>query len=53
MLKKYKLLATATVVANKNSVLYLTDEQAKTLKGIIQPVNSVNSNSKQEKKKNE
>lgn len=50
MLKKYKLLATATVVANKNSVLYLTEEQAKTLKGIIQPVNS---NSKQEKKKNE
>lgn len=45
MLKKYKLLATATVVANKNSVLILDEEQAKLLEGKIVPVK------KQEKKK--
>lgn len=38
MLKKYNLLATATVVANKGSVVVLDDEQANLLKDIIKPV---------------
>lgn len=38
MKKKYKLLAAATVVANKDSIVILDEQQAELLKDKIRPV---------------